>query len=114
MKGIGIDIVEFSRIRRVKNKEKFVDKILSPKEKEIYNNLINENRRLEYLAGRFAIKEAIYKAAYERCKDKKFADFSILNHETGEPYLDEPNLNANFMITLSHSENYVVAFVVCF
>lgn len=111
MKGIGIDIVEFSRIKRVGNLEKFVDKILSEKEKSIYVTLTNEQRRLEYLAGRFAIKEAIYKTAPDLCKTKNFNEFSILNHESGAPYLADPR-DAELMITLSHSENYVVAFVV--
>ena len=111
MKGIGVDIVEFARIKAITKKEKFVEKILSHKEKSIYTTLINEKRQLEYLAGRFAIKEAIYKAAPDLCKGKSFTDFSILNHESGASYLDEPS-EAGIMITLSHSENYVVAFVV--
>ena len=111
MKGIGVDIVEFSRMKRISNPKKFVDKILSEKEKKGYATLKNEQRRLEYLAGRFAIKEAIYKAAPDLCKDKNFNAFSILNDESGAPYLSEPT-GAQLMLTLSHSENYVIAFVV--
>ena len=111
MKGIGIDIVEFSRIKRINQLEKFVDKILSEKEKNIYRGLVNEQRRLEYLAGRFALKEAIYKAASDLCKGKNFNEFSILNEASGAPYLVEPEM-PGIMMTLSHSENYVVAFVV--
>ena len=112
MKGIGIDIVEFTRIKAITKKEKFVEKILSKKEKNIYDNLKSEKRQLEYLAGRFALKEAIYKAAPHFCKGKNFADFSILNDDSGAPYLAEPT-GATFMITLSHSQHYVVAFAVC-
>ena len=111
MKGIGVDIVEFDRIRLIKNKEKFVDKILSEKEKKVYMTFCNEQRCLEYLAGRFALKEAIYKAAPELCKQKNFNEFSILNNEAGAPYLAEPSATG-MMMTLSHSKNYVVAFVV--
>ena len=111
MKGIGVDIVEFTRIKAIKNKAKFVDKILSEKEKRFYMTLKNEKRQLEYLAGRWATKEAIYKAAPELCKGRNFNEFSILNSESGAPYLDEP-ASGKIMITLSHSNNYVVAFVV--
>jgi len=111
MKGIGVDIVELCRIRTVKKKGKFVDKFLSEKEKKVYATLKNEQRQLEFLASRWAVKEAIYKAAPDLCKGKKFTDFSILNNESGAPYLDEPAATG-IMITLSHSENYVVAFVV--
>ena len=111
MKGIGIDIVEFSRIERIGNLEKFVDKILSEEEKKVYAILFNEQRRLEYLAGRFATKEAIYKAAPDLCKGKTFKMFSILNDESGAPYLAHPK-TSKMMITLSHSDNYVVALAV--
>jgi len=111
MKGIGVDIVEFTRIKAITKAERFVEKILSDKEKKVYESLKNEKRKLEYLAGRFAVKEAIYKVAPEWCSGKSFTDFSILNHESGAPYLAEPN-EVEVMITLSHSENYVVAFVV--
>ena len=110
MKGIGVDIVEFSRVQAVKNRTKFVEKILSEKEKAVYVTFKNENRQLEYLAGRFAVKEALYKAIPDLCEGKSFTDFSILNHKTGAPYVAEPVI-AGIMITLSHSENYVVAFV---
>ena len=110
MKGIGVDIVEITRIKEIKNKEKFIKKILSTEEQTTYTTLKNEKRQLEYLAGRFAIKEAIYKAAPALCTGKNFTDFSILNTSTGAPYLAKPNVS-EIMITLSHSENYVVAFV---
>jgi len=35
MKGVGVDVVELCRIRVVINTEKFVDKILSEKEKNV-------------------------------------------------------------------------------
>ena len=110
MTGIGVDIVEFDRIKALKNRVKFVDKILSTNEKAVYATFKNEKRQLEYLAGRFAVKEALYKAAPDLCAGKNFTDFSILNHKTGAPYVAEPVLT-KVMITLSHSENYVVAFV---
>lgn len=111
MKGIGVDIVEFERIERVLKKEKFVDKILSDAEKNVYYDLKNEKRKMEYLAGRFAIKEAIYKAASNVCQGMSFSDFSILNDSAGAPYLAAPNISS-LMISLSHSKNYVIAFVV--
>jgi len=112
MKGIGVDIVEFKRIKEIKHPAKFVDKILSEKEKEVYVTFANEKRQLEYLAGLFAIKEAIYKALPVIDERWRFMDFSILNDASGAPYLHEPLL-PEVMLTLSHSENYVVAVAVC-
>jgi len=112
MKGIGIDIVEFERIRAINHPAKFVDKILSKKEKTVYATFLNEKRQLEYLAGRFAMKEAIYKAIPMIDKTWRFTDFSIMNDDSGAPYLVEP-AEVKVMLTLSHSENYVVAVAIC-
>jgi len=112
MKGIGVDIVEFQRIREIKYPAKFVDKILSEKEKAVYVTFANAKRQLEYLAGRFAMKEAIYKAIPVVDEKWRFIDFSILNDSSGALYLDEPS-EVKTMLTLSHSENYVVAIAVC-
>jgi len=111
MKGIGVDIVEFARILAVRDIAKFVERILSEDEKNVYFDLKNEKRKLEYIAGRFAVKEAIFKAAPKICKNKEFYDFTILNNESGAPFLLSPNI-PDIFITLSHSDNYVVAFVI--
>ena len=113
MKGIGVDIVEFERILAIKNREKFVDKILNKKEIAVYATIINKQRRLEYLAGRFAVKEALYKADNLACAGQKFTDFAILNDSAGAPYLASPT-GMTVKITISHSKNYAVAFVVVF
>jgi len=117
MKGIGVDIVEFDRIRAVKNRAKFVDKILSAKEKDVYVTFKNENRQLAYLAGRWAAKEALYKADNQLCTGHAFTDFAILNDETGAPYVVLPVTTKakavpKVYLTISHSDNYAVAFVV--
>jgi len=114
MQSIGVDIVELKRISAIKNKLAFSRKILSEKERKIYTTLKHENRQLEYLAGRWALKEAIYKAAPKLCKGRSFKDFSILTDQNGAPYLDEATVKTTgkMMLTLSHSKNYVVAFVV--
>ncbi|HOO74216.1 MAG TPA: 4'-phosphopantetheinyl transferase superfamily protein, partial [Tepiditoga sp.] len=55
--GIGCDIVKIDRIN-----EEISKKILSSEELKIYLKIDSEKRKKEYLAGRFAAKEAIIKA----------------------------------------------------
>lgn len=110
IKGIGIDIVKVDRIN-----EKNIQKILSPKEKEVYESFKGEKRKKEYAAGRFAVKEAIIKCF------KRFVPYSeitILNRESGEPYLDNESINFLFErfkikgiihITIAHEREYAVA-----
>jgi len=111
MRGIGTDIIEINRIREIKHRERFVQKILSEKEQAIYYRFKNEQRKDEYLAGRWAVKEAIYKAATNQCQDLAYRSFSILNDETGALYLAEPYFD-KIHLSLSHCKNYTVAFVI--
>ncbi len=111
MRGIGTDIIEINRIATMKNKARFVEKLLSPSELEQFKSYINEKRQNEFLAGRWAVKEALYKALGVYCDGKTYQDFSVLNDEAGKPYLAIPILS-NVHISLSHCEQYAIAFVV--
>jgi len=58
--GIGTDIVEIGRIEKaIRKNVKFMDKVFSKEEKQY---LESRNMRPEYVAGRFAAKEAVSKA----------------------------------------------------
>lgn len=110
--GIGIDIVELSRIRRIYvRQQKFVDRILTVKEKEIFNSL-SEERKGEYLAGRFAAKEAFSKALGTGFGGKlSFLDIEIEKDKNGKPFISKP-LNEGVHLSISHSKEYAVAQVV--
>ena len=99
VKGIGVDIVELKRIDL-----KISKKILSSKEKELFENL-KENLKQEFLAERFAVKEALFKA------DNKYFNYdkvTMLNDEKGKPYFE----NINALVSIAHDGGMVVAFVV--
>lgn len=101
MERIGIDLVW---IERVSLKESFVNTILTSYEKEAYENRTSEKTKKNYIAGRFAAKEAIFKAT----QDKNYLSYSILNDDSGAPYvLDHPELS----ISISHDGDYAVAIV---
>ncbi|OUM90334.1 MAG: holo-[acyl-carrier-protein] synthase [Bacillus thermozeamaize] len=61
--GTGIDLVDIRRIEAVLSRqgERFVRRILTPAERDTYQTYTGQ-RQLQYLAGRFAIKEAVAKA----------------------------------------------------
>src|SRR5699024_12214093 len=64
VKGIAIDIAEITRIKRAMDKNsRIVKRILTENEYIHYTTLPTERRKLEYVAGRFAAKEAYAKAA---------------------------------------------------
>ena len=99
---VGIDIVDLSRITL---KEGFINTVLTPEERMQFDAKKTEKRRTEYLGGRFAAKEALYKAL----QDKDYLHFSILNDETGKPYVkDHPEIS----VSISHDAGIAAAVVI--
>lgn len=106
---VGIDLAEHKDFI---NKEALINRILSPLEKAKYNTITSEKRKLEYVASRFAAKEAIFKVYEEGDKTLNFKDISILNKENGAPYISSDFLKDKLEISISHSENYSIAIVI--
>ena len=75
----GNDIIEVARIKEaILNTKGFIEKIYTNKEIEVGNKK-SEKVRYEYFAGRFAAKEAIYKAVSAFKNDFNFWEVEILN-----------------------------------
>jgi len=111
LKGIGTDIVSIERVRNLNRQEDFAKRILSDEELFVYVNFTNDTRRVEYLAGRFAAKEAMSKIGILRRRGASFTDFIIINDETGAPRLLKPKIDG-LHLSISHDTDYAVAFVV--
>lgn len=107
---IGIDLVEHKDI--LANYEALAERILSEAELKVYKTFKLEKRKIEYVASRFAAKEALFKALGSYEKPYSFKDASILNKPNGRPYIEAPSIPFSFHITISHTDNYSVAFVV--
>jgi holo-[acyl-carrier protein] synthase len=108
--GTGIDIVNINRIKKSINdySEKFISKILS--EEEI--KMIPAAGKEEFIAGRFAAKEALVKAAGISIA---FGSITILNDGNGKPYIKkipESLRNQKIHISISHDTDYAAAFIV--
>ena len=83
--GIGHDIVENSRISFLLNKygQRFVTKILSSQEQEIF---LKRTDKVNYLAKRFAAKESFAKACNTGLRSPVLlTHISILNDALGKP-----------------------------
>lgn len=91
---LGCDIVKVSRFKN--NLSKLANKILSESEMFEFNKSAN---KIQYLAGRWAAKEAIFKATGYR-------SMTILNSNTGSPYVVD---NPNIKISISHEKEYAIA-----
>lgn len=112
IEGIGIDIVELERIRElIERQKRIIDRVLTPAEKDKYVTL-SEQRKVEYLAGRFAAKEAFSKAFGTGIgKNLSFLDIEIHSDGLGKPVIIKP-FSEGVHLSISHSQHYAVAQVV--
>ncbi|TQR34139.1 holo-ACP synthase [Lysinibacillus sphaericus] len=113
IKGIGLDIVEIDRIAKaMKRTNKFKDRILTEKESVLFDTH-SETRKIEFLAGRFAAKEAFSKALGtgigEECK---LHDMEVLRGEAGNPVLYFKGQLVNGFVSITHSKQYAAAQVI--
>lgn len=109
--GIGIDIVELTRIEKSLDNPKFIKRILTEKEEEEFY-LLSANRKIEFLAGRFAAKEAFVKALGTGIsKECGWHDIEITNDKRGRPLI-QYNGDKRYHLSISHSQTYAVAQVI--
>lgn len=113
IKGIGLDIIEMKRVKKAKERsEKFEQRILSERELHIYKQL-SEVRKVEFLAGRFAAKEAYSKANGTGIREGcEFHQIEILNDELGKPILYFDRQSINGFVSITHSVDYAAAQVI--
>jgi holo-[acyl-carrier protein] synthase len=109
MSSIGIDLVEFEDLKS-RTSSRFVSRILSKRELAIYEQIKNPQRKLEFLGGRFAAKEAYTKAYRKFEAPLNYIDVEILKDELGAPYIESKYRKEDKVeISISHSPSYVVA-----
>jgi len=110
--GTGVDIIEIGRIRKlIESQPRFPDRVLTEKEKTIYITY-NERRRVEFLAGRWAAKEAFSKAKGTGIgKELSFLDIEIEADQHGRPTVMKP-MKDGVHLSISHSEQYAIAQVI--
>lgn len=114
IKGIGIDIVEIERIEQLmKKSDRFIKRTLTTKEIDQYNQLNSHRRQVEYVAGRFAAKEAFAKATGTGIGKLQFVDIEVLTTVSGAPSIRVNDFTADrIYVSISHSEQYAVAQVI--
>lgn len=109
--GLGTDIVEIARIKRIEEKDNRLSKrILSDAEQEYYMTLKSAARSVQYLAGRYAVKEAYSKALGTGIGVHiSFKDIICLNDVNGKPYLTN---DRGALVSISHTDTYATATVI--
>lgn len=113
--GNGIDIVELERISMLLERQpRFIMRILTANEQRSYAQL-SKRRKVEYVGGRFAAKEAFAKAYGTGIGSEiSFQDIEINNNENGKPMLTCTKLKEarEVHVSVSHSKHYAIANVI--
>lgn len=114
IKGIGIDLIELDRIEKMlQRNERFLNRILTYKERERYSQLTSNKRKIEFVAGRFAAKEAFSKACGTGIGKLSFQDMEVLSQENGAPMITAKGFDhLNVHISITHSKTYAAAQVI--
>ncbi len=107
--GNGVDITEVRRLRQAVDKwgDAFLTRIFTEEELE---NAKTRGSLYQHLAGRFAVKEAVFKALGDKALNWK--DVQVLNDEEGRPHcaiLNNKGRGLDIHISISHVKNYAVA-----
>jgi len=107
--GTGVDITEVMRLRKAAERwgNIFLNRVFTKKELE---NAKKRPSMYQHLAGRFAAKEAVFKAFGDT--ELSWKDLEILNDRVGKPYclfLNKKGKNKEVHISISHVKNYAVA-----
>ena len=102
---VGIDLCQISRVSLEK---RFIEFVLSPNEIELMNKRVKKE---EFLAGRFAAKEAFLKANHKGIGEIKMNQIEVLNKDCGAPYIIYDN-KVYEDVSISHDGDYAVAVVI--
>ena len=113
----GVDLIEIDRVEEVvrRHGSRYLDRIYTPAEQS------QSRQNTQFLAGRFAAKEAVAKALGTGIGDVGWLDIEILGDEQNAPLLNlvgaakkragELGLE-NWSVSISHSMTHAVAFAV--
>ena len=120
--GIGVDIVENSRIGKLLKNKLFIKRIFSNSEILIANRIKDKK---SYYSKRFAAKEAFAKSIGTGFRDDfNFKDISIINDKFGKPSfkINEKikkiikkqfkTTSFNFFLSISDEKKYSIAYVI--
>lgn len=118
IKGIGNDIVEIDRIKKVIERPQFIEKYFTGREIDLYHT---RQKNVEILAGNFAVKESVSKVFGTGVRGFGLKDIEVLRDEFGKPYVllhneakklaEQMQINQLF-VSISHSEKYAIGFAV--
>lgn len=111
----GIDLVEIARVKRSMKNEKFMQKVFSQKERELFKD---RNNMPQTVACNFAAKEAFLKTFGVGLGAVPLGCIQVLREESGRPYFAllgkaaQLAEGSEITVSLTHTKDYAAAVVV--
>jgi len=110
--GIGLDLADIHRIEMaVEKKETFPERVLTPGELDLYRQKQGK-RKAEFLAGRYAAKEAFSKAMGTGIGKVGFLDIEILPDSKGKPVTTACPFEGKAHVSITHTDTIAAAQVI--
>ena len=120
--GIGVDIIQNSRIKRLIIKKSFISRAFGKKEIKLSKK---EKNKVNYFAKRFAAKESFVKSLGTGFRENlNLKDIEILNDKKGKPFYFKSKKidtivkkkfkikNYNLFLSISDEKDYSIAFTI--
>lgn len=113
--GLGIDLIELTRIKKAIKNEYFIKKTFTENEYQ------QAKGKVSFLAGNFATKEALVKAFGTGFRNINLLDIEVLRNSQGKPHINlynkalklyQENLVSNIMVSISNTRTYAVSTVI--
>ncbi|MBM4174658.1 MAG: holo-[acyl-carrier-protein] synthase [Ignavibacteria bacterium] len=108
--GVGVDIIEVQRVSEIIERygERFYNKVFTDEEVKYCNSKAKPS---QHFAARFAAKEAFSKAIGTGLgKEFILREIEIVRDAKGKPSIrTKRKIKEKIMLSISHSDNYVVA-----
>lgn len=103
---IGVDMVHMPRFENRVEDTRFLKRILTDAEYDLMMTHTHPRRKLEFLCGRYAAKEAYMKAKGCGIDALSFHEFEVLRLESGMP------TSPRGSVSISHDGDYAIAVVI--
>lgn len=113
IKGVGTDLVYLPRVKQiVAEGDRFAKRVFTPKEFELYKQRSGKGR-VQFLAGRFGVKEAFSKAMGTGIgRYLSWQDVETLPDSLGKPVTTSPKFTGNVLTSISDDHDYTVVVVI--
>jgi len=116
---VGIDAVSIERAQRLSSS--FISRYYSPSELKQLKEIANKEAKIEFIASRFAAKEALLKAMGVGLKGFSLNEISVEKRESGEPYfklegsvlvfIEKTFNNYDLQLSITHEKPLALAMV---